>query len=773
MIATLERSPEREADQEQRSQRRPLPIKVTSLSVVASVALTCVTLAIALSFCRIFPGWAFVRSLVVVTLVMHGYGLFSRWRRWTMLPAALVGLAVLGIVVGLLYYRDSLAVFLPTRTTWDLVWRDLSDSMSQFSSAVPPVPASGGFILAAGLGVGFTALFSDVLAFRAYGRAEAIVPSLLLFVVGSSLGYSRNRIAVTLLWLMTVVIALAFLRALHSESSRPWLSTDHRHSPARAIAGAIVPFAMIAVPVGLYAGAHLPGSTSKAILDTHKANSGATDLISPLVSVRSRLTSQSDVEMFTVRTDHPSYLRLTSLSNFDGSGWTSSGDYGSAANLDDGSGVTGTASTSTVVINHLGYRWVPTQYEPRQVVANAGEFKYDKASSTLLYSQANLVQGLKIQVASVLPNYSADQLRQAPPSSGPENKRYLQLPSDFPANFVQLATQITAGATTPYDQAMALQIYFRDNFTYNVNVPEGDSDRTMQAFLNQKQGFCQQFAATFAAFARSIGLPTRVAIGFTPGDVDADGLYHVKGKHAHAWPEVWLDGFGWVYFEPTPGRGAPGADSYTGVQPAQSGGVYTGTSSANAGDPGPAVPVTAAPAGSRSGGDPDAVASTPRSPTPKPATAPAAKPLAQPGAAIGWWMLLALVIVALWAALMPPVMRIIRKRRFHDRPVAYIGSLWSLACVALRAVGFEDRPDETPVQQASRSAEAAGWGQHAITELAQTATKAVYSPTPLSPSEIAHVDDVYHAIATAIRQRASVAVRVRVRLDPRLAIALT
>ena len=116
MIATLERSPEREADQEQRPQRKPLPIKVTSLSVVASVALTCVTLAIALSFCRIFPGWAFVRSLVVVTLVMHGYGLFSRWRRWTMFPAALVGLAVLGVVVGLLYYRESHAVVLPTRT---------------------------------------------------------------------------------------------------------------------------------------------------------------------------------------------------------------------------------------------------------------------------------------------------------------------------------------------------------------------------------------------------------------------------------------------------------------------------------------------------------------------------------------------------------------------------------------------------------------------------------------------------------------------------------
>lgn len=770
MITTLERTPEQQSEPQVRPQRRPLPIKVSPLSVVATIALTCVTLAITVSFCRIFPGWGYLRSLVVIAVVMHGYGLLSRWRRWTLAPAAIVGLGLLAVLVGLLYYRDSLAVILPTRTTWDLAWRDLSDSLSQFSNAVPPVPASGGFILAAGLGVGFTALFSDVLAFRAYGRAEAIVPSLLLFVVGSSLGYSRNRIAVTLLWLVAVVIALAFLRALHSESSRPWLATDHRYSPARAVAAAIVPFALIAVPVGLYAGAHLPGSTSKAILDPHKSKTGATDLISPLVSVHSRLTGQSDVEMFTVKTDHPSYLRLTSLSNFDGTGWTSSGDFASAADLVGNNDVTGTRSTSSIIIDHLGYRWVPTQYEPTKVLFNANQFKYDKASSTLLFSAQNLVQGLKVDVLSMLPAYTADQLRTAPFSSGPEDDKYVKLPADFPSSFTALAEQITTGATTPYDQALALQNYFRNNFTYNVNVPEGDSERTMQSFLNQKQGFCQQFAATFAAFARAIGLPTRVAIGFTPGDIDTDGVYHVKGKHAHAWPEVYLEGFGWVYFEPTPGRGAPGADAYTGVSPAQAGGVYTGTSTGNPGEAAPAAPATVAPAGN--GTNPETVATTPKAST-NSAKPTAAVKAAGTGVGVWWWILGAVVLVALWALLMPVAMRTIRRRRFHDRPAAYIASMWSLACRALSAVGFEDRPDETPVQQAARSAEASGWGQHAIRELAETATKAVYSPVPLSAAEIEHVDDVYHAIATSIRQRASVAVRVRTRFDPRLAIALS
>jgi hypothetical protein len=102
-----------------------------------------------------------------------------------------------------------------------------------------------------------------------------------------------------------------------------------------------------------------------------------------------------------------------------------------------------------------------------------------------------------------------------------------------------------------------------------------------------------------------------------------------------------------------------------------------------------------------------------------------------------------------------------------------VGSLWHLATFALGSVGFDLRPDETPIQQAARSAQSAGWGQHALTELAETATKAVYSPTPLSARELEHVDDVYHAIATSIRQRASIAVRIRARFDPRLAIALT
>src|SRR5439155_17454307 len=112
-------------------------------------------------------------------------------------------------------------------------------------------------------------------------------------------------------------------------------------------------------------------------------------------------------------------------------------------------------------------------------------------------------------------------------------------------------------------------------------VPPGHSGRDLEHFLfESKRGYCEQFSGAYAAMARAIGLPARVAVGFTAGELDpTTGEYVVKGFNGHAWPEVYLDGFGWVAFEPTPGRGMPGAESYTGLPEQQADGAHptTGT----------------------------------------------------------------------------------------------------------------------------------------------------------------------------------------------------
>lgn len=105
----------------------------------------------------------------------------------------------------------------------------------------------------------------------------------------------------------------------------------------------------------------------------------------------------------------------------------------------------------------------------------------------------------------------------------------------------------------------------RSNFEYSTEVQPGHGNNAIENFLQIRKGYCEQFAATFAVMARTLGIPSRVAVGFTPGQLDSDGWYSVFSRNAHAWPEIWFDSIGWIPFEPTPKCGIPGA-SYTGVE---------------------------------------------------------------------------------------------------------------------------------------------------------------------------------------------------------------
>jgi transglutaminase-like putative cysteine protease len=164
----------------------------------------------------------------------------------------------------------------------------------------------------------------------------------------------------------------------------------------------------------------------------------------------------------------------------------------------------------------------------------------------------------------VLPRFDAERL-EAAPSTTAGDPIYTQLPDDVPASIRQVAGEFTEDATTPYDTALALQNWFREEFTYSLEVQPGHGNVAMEAFLANRVGYSEQFAGTYAVMLRTLGIPTRVAVGFTAGAETNDQEFSVRGSNAHAWPEVWFDGLGWVPFEPTPGRSAPGAENHTGV----------------------------------------------------------------------------------------------------------------------------------------------------------------------------------------------------------------
>ena len=140
---------------------------------------------------------------------------------------------------------------------------------------------------------------------------------------------------------------------------------------------------------------------------------------------------------------------------------------------------------------------------------------------------------------------------------------FTRLPDTTPSGIVETAARVTTGATTDFERAWMLQRWFRDsgNFSYSTEVSTGHSALVLDDWLNDPEslnyrtGYCEQFAASMAVLGRSLGIPSRVVWGFTPGTVTAqDGIeiVEVRDTNAHAWVEMWMDGFGWVTFEPTP-----------------------------------------------------------------------------------------------------------------------------------------------------------------------------------------------------------------------------
>lgn len=118
------------------------------------------------------------------------------------------------------------------------------------------------------------------------------------------------------------------------------------------------------------------------------------------------------------------------------------------------------------------------------------------------------------------------------------------------------ARRVSARADSPYAAVLALESWFRrrGGFRYEEQ-PSLSADRPLVHFVGSgRAGYCQHFAGAMALMARLLGVPARVAVGFTSGRYE-DGAWTVTDHNAHAWVEVWFPGHGWVPFDPTPGRG--------------------------------------------------------------------------------------------------------------------------------------------------------------------------------------------------------------------------
>jgi len=208
-------------------------------------------------------------------------------------------------------------------------------------------------------------------------------------------------------------------------------------------------------------------------------------------------------------------------------------------------------------------------FAPAQVVRLRGNFMseattyYSSVRNSALYldstgsifnSSHNFSQ-IRYEGLSILPQARPAKARSAG-SAYPQEIRdtYLQLPHALDPRIPELARNITASAGNPFDKAVTMESYLRDNFAYTLNLTGKPGADPLAHFLFEtRAGHCEYFASAMAIMLRTLDIPSREVNGFLPGEFnDVAGDYIVRASDAHSWVEAYFPGSGWVTFDPTP-----------------------------------------------------------------------------------------------------------------------------------------------------------------------------------------------------------------------------
>lgn len=131
-------------------------------------------------------------------------------------------------------------------------------------------------------------------------------------------------------------------------------------------------------------------------------------------------------------------------------------------------------------------------------------------------------------------------------------KDYLQIPDDMSDKIRELALSVTRGCSTEYEKLKAMESYLQ-TYTYTLTPPEapGGQDMIEHFLFDSREGYCTYFASAYVLMSRSIGIPARYVSGFcVPVWNERAWNYQVTSDKAHAWPEAYLEGIGWIPFEP-------------------------------------------------------------------------------------------------------------------------------------------------------------------------------------------------------------------------------
>jgi transglutaminase-like putative cysteine protease len=743
--------------------------------------------------------WAGCGAVLVVALA----GTATRLRR---LPVPVV--LALGALALLLYLNlafsnaRSLWHLLPTPASLAALLHVAGDGFNEASRYAPPVPELRGMMLLAAAGVGIAALLTDLIAVRLGSAALAGLPLLLLFTEPFTLSVSRGFLGTTIAFCATVAGYLALLSSEGRDRIREWehpnpSANDEPDTRTLAAAGRRVGFASVVLALCLplfIPGLHTtrlfggqPGIGGSGGGGAGSGAGGAAGFPDPntQLSQELRSTRASNVLAYTTTDNSPQYLQIYTLDKLSDSGWQLFSQPESLVSvspqLPAPPGLTATSSltrqTMTITLDSdVGQdelAALPVPYPATSVTAD-GTLRADK-STLMVFDSDILLDGLNYKVTSLDEAPTAQALNVAPPPPADITSHYLSVPSSYDSlRDLALSVVRDADAKTQFEDAVALQDWLADgSFSYTLKAPTVVSATGLAKFLKvTKTGYCQQFSFAMAVLARLLGIPSRVAYGFTSGTPVSGDAYLVTTHDAHAWPELYFQGYGWLRFEPTPsgstGQGTANTPGYSlgPANPSATGGSQT-------------APITAPST------TPTGVAGIP--PNLRnlfPDGAGGAAPVTSSAGTVSPWKVFGLVVaglVVLGAAAPWCARRVIRRRRWRRwaartgtaradraraRDVAWAHAAWDELRDDLTDYGAGSQPSESPRAVAARAGTGlslADPARAALGRIAMAEERARYAPAPSDGSGLpADSAAVRRAIAAAVPRGA----RWRARLLP-------
>jgi transglutaminase-like putative cysteine protease len=506
-------------------------------------------------------------------------------------------LASLLLYVNLVFAsRASYGWIIPSRASMVALGQLTSAAFGEFKYS-PPVGDLRGVSLVTGAGIGLVAIAVDILAVRLRRPAVAGLPLLLLF----SVPVASNVKSFGAVQMVCFAAGLGGYLALLSADSRDRLRmwgrlVTFRHTQAADESGAAPDtrdlaasgrrIGLAAICLAVVVPLVLPSLHSRDVFGTtNDGRPGGTLVVSaknPLALTQKALTGRpSPVLTYTTTAPapHQQYLQQYVM-NYDVAAdeWATIQPAEVLAKQSDKlpfevpgnppPSVTIPVRTQILLAdNETGEALLPVPYAPVSLQVNGSAWQ-EASDSLMLYNPGVSPAGLRYTVVSDEADPTAAQIGigEAPNQIIQEYGAYN---GPYSTQLQGIADRVTDGAGSPLQAALDLQNWFASSgtFTYTLK-PNLPATHWLARFLTtDRRGLCTQFAQAFAVLARLVGIPSRVAVGYTAGTFKG-GEWHVSTTDAHAWPELYFAGVGWLRFEPTPGgdggQGTAYAPSYAG-----------------------------------------------------------------------------------------------------------------------------------------------------------------------------------------------------------------